>query len=55
MVKTVADFLICKFQKLALENCCLDAPAVDAIAQNSGLQVSKLLTEQDFDQERTNQ
>ena len=29
------------FQKLALENCSLDAPSVNAIAQNSGLQVSE--------------
>jgi len=29
-------------QKLALENCSLDAPAVNAIAQNSGLQVLHL-------------
>ena len=39
MVKT--NFLVWDFQKLALENCSLDAPAVNAIAQNSGLQVSE--------------
>ena len=39
MVKT--DFLVWDFQKLALENCSLDAPSVNAIAQNSGLQVSE--------------
>ena len=38
--KAVADFF--KFQKLALENCHLDAPAVNAIAQNSDLQVLEL-------------
>ena len=37
----VSNFCIWDFQKLALENCSLDAPAVTAIAQNSGLQVSE--------------